>query len=116
MRGCYGGWAQCHHGTPAVSLSPTGRGNMEQTRAEAALAAQPETAAKIDQFLANPDTGIRIPRPSTRDEADNLLLALRGYGYEVEPVGDAADDGTIVNLLREGEYLLTLTITRTPGY
>lgn len=31
---------------------------------EARLKAEPETARQIDEFLANPETGVRLTRPS----------------------------------------------------
>ncbi len=38
----------------------------DPTDLETALAAQPETAGKIEEFLANPETGIRRERPARR--------------------------------------------------
>lgn len=94
---------------------------MEQTSAKAALAAQPETAARIEQFLANPETGVHMARPThradrTARETEHLLSALHDAGYRTEDIGTTVDDGLITNVLRDNEYLLTLTITRTPGY
>ena len=49
-------------------------------------------------------------------DTEHVISALQDAGYYTEEIGAAADNGTIVNLLRDGEYLLTLTITKTPGY
>jgi hypothetical protein len=105
---------------------------MSEPDYEAALAAQPETAAKIDGFLTRPETGIRRERPANRlttipgpDQADeqrvtwhtqdlSQLLADQ-RDWHTEEVA-ALDTGTIVNVTRaDGEYLYTLTISRTPG-
>jgi hypothetical protein len=61
------------------------------------------------------------PIPAETDEQkvathlDALTRALAGqYGYTHEEVGSAVG-GEIVNILgQDGEYLYTLTITRTP--
>lgn len=46
------------------------------------------------------------------DELEGILL---GVGYRVEPVGDASDNGKIVNVLdASGNYMYTLTISVTP--
>lgn len=87
----------------------------EMTQAEAALAAQPETAAKIDAFLADPSTGVARERGSLSPE-DRLLALLTHKGLQTEEIGDY-DSVRIVNISSaDGEYLYTLTISRTPGY
>lgn len=52
----------------------------------------------------------------TTAATEELLALLSDQGYQIEEIGTAADDGTIVNLHRDGRYALTLTVTRTPGY
>lgn len=72
--------------------------------AEARLAARPETAAKIDAFLADPSTGVAMERPPRRTpplptweqiEAvypdippAELRQQLAGYGYNEFSLGD----------------------------
>jgi hypothetical protein len=106
---------------------------MSEPDYEAALAAQPETAAKIEGFLANSETaGVRRERPANRlattpgpeqtDEArvawhtrDLSQLLADQRDWRTEEVASLAT-GTIVNVTRaDGEYLYTLTISRTPG-
>lgn len=81
---------------------------------ETALAAQPETAAKIDASLDDPSTGIARERGALSPE-DRLLALLAHKGLRTEEVGDY-ETGRIVNISADGEYLYTLTISRTPGY
>jgi len=53
---------------------------------------------------------------TTQTEVDDLLEALREQGYSTEDVGSGVGDSAIVNILRDGDYVLTLTLSRTPGY
>jgi len=53
---------------------------------------------------------------ATTAATEELLAQLSDLGYQIEEIGSAADDGSIVNLHRDGQYVLTLTVTRTPGY
>lgn len=56
-----------------------------------------------------------MPNDSATETTD-LVEILQDHGLSVEEIGQAADDGIIVNVSREGKYLYTLTISRTPGY
>lgn len=49
-------------------------------------------------------------------ETTDLVEILQAQGLYTEEVGPASDGGTIINVLREGKYLYTITITRTPGH
>jgi hypothetical protein len=86
----------------------------EQTPAEARLAAQPETAAKIDAFLADPSAGIEMERPPRRtprvtwedieavypDIAPAELRAeLKAYGYEEHQL-----DALVFEVVTEGSW------------
>ena len=80
-----------------------------------AEAAQPETAAKLDAFLTDPSTGVARERGALSPE-DRLLALLAHKGLQIEEVGDY-ETGRIVNISSaDGEYLYTLTISRTPGH
>jgi hypothetical protein len=111
---------------------------MSEPDYQAALDANPEVGAKIDEFLAHPETGIRRERPANRvaaatwaeitpgsEQADEYRVAWHAQDlsqlladqrdWHTEEIA-ALDTGTIVNVTRaDGEYLYTLTISRTPG-
>lgn len=85
------------------------------TPAEERLAAQPETAARIDAFLADPDSGVRAERPPRRTpritwadiEAvypeippEELRGQLAGYGYREHQLDDL-----IFEVVTEGSWV-----------
>lgn len=49
-------------------------------------------------------------------ETAYLVRLLQDDGYHIEDIGGGSDGSSIINVLRDGGYALTLTISRTPGH
>jgi hypothetical protein len=54
--------------------------------------------------------------PNVISEVENILQTLQDTGYYTEEVQQNGDGTGIFNISRDGDYMVTMTLTRTPGY